>query len=290
MPNSFLLFIIVCLFGYIIKMKWEFSRKLRQLNAASQSVAKPVSGTVPYIKSRATVTRAKPIANSETADTTDDQLGTPRSEAVISVKQKIEPVVSKDHLATSSDDSQSEEKLTQQTEEKFTQQTVDTNKQDAENTANPANRDYFISLYLQAPDNTSFAGYELLQAILSAGFRYGEHSIFHYFESKSVMCDSLFSLSSAISPGTFDLPNMGSYTTKALSFILNASVHDDPLAVFDKMLHVAGQLRESLGGELLTSDCRPLTKEQVRDLCMDINHYVKQKNNLDMFEQMEATV
>ena len=209
----------------------------------------------------------------------DRQSQTKKADVAISAEQKIEPVVSRGNSVASSDDSLAEEKLNNHA--------VDVNNHDAKKTVNKAEQDCFISLYLQAPGNTSFVGYELLQAILSAGFRYGEHSIFHYFEGKSVMCNSLFSLSSAISPGTFDLPNMGSYTTKALSFILNASVHEDPLAVFDKMLNVAGQLRESLGGELLTSDCTPLDKEQVRDICMNISHYVNQKKNLDMFEQME---
>ena len=148
----------------------------------------------------------------------------------------------------------------------------------------------FIRSCIESSENKPYMGYELLQAILSSGLRYGEHSIFHYYSNKMVKDEVLFSLASAIDPGTFDLPRMGAFSTRALTIVMDTSKHKDSLKVFEKMLHVAGQLSEDLGGRVLNSDKQVLTKEYVRDICMRINVKEKDKLNLDLFEHAEALV
>ena len=151
-------------------------------------------------------------------------------------------------------------------------------------------QDSFISLYIESQEGRAYIGYELLQAILSSGLRYGKHSIFHYYSDKMTQDGILFSLASAIDPGTFDLPHMGSFSTRALTVVMDASRTPDPLKVFEKMLNVAGQLCEDLGGRVLNSDRELLTKEYVREICMQINSRQKGKLNMDLFEQVDALV
>jgi cell division protein ZipA len=283
MPTSFLVFIIVCLLGYILKMKWEFSRRLRN-TASLETTTKKAAETVGYIKPQTTTTQQSSSINTEdTEDVVNSDCVNKASAVKASVKkQKVEPAVSKEKVSQSRPVKQGAPKVTRYYDSVTNDKVkVKTNKKE---------KDLFISLYLQAPEDNVYTGYELLQAILSTGLRYGEHSIFHFFDGNSAQGLPLFSLSSAISPGTFDLPNMGGFSTKALSFIMNVSKLDDPLAVFEKMLHVASQLREGLGGILLSAQCEELTKEHVRESCMKINSYIQNKNNLDLFDQMEVTI
>jgi cell division protein ZipA len=150
--------------------------------------------------------------------------------------------------------------------------------------------DLFISLYIESSLERPYSGYELLQAILSSGLRYGEHSIFHYYADKTSKDKTLFSLASAVKPGTFDLPRMGAFSTRALTLVLDVEKVDEPLKAFEKMLHVAGQLCEYLGGKVLNSDRELLTKECVRDTCLSLNNHLQNKSNYNLFEQLEVTI
>lgn len=147
-----------------------------------------------------------------------------------------------------------------------------------------------IVLYLLAAEGRPYSGYELLQSILSNGFRYGEQQIFHRYQDKANKGPILFSLASAKGPGTFDLPNMGGFMTQGLVLVLD--VHDvvGPMAAFELMLHVTGQLSEDLGGKVLDENRELLTKERVRELCLEVNRFEKSKNNLDLFSQPSDSV
>ena len=78
-----------------------------------------------------------------------------------------------------------------------------------------------VILYLMAPSNSTFGGYELLQALLSAGLRFGEQQVFHRHEHKDGRGKTLFHCASAESPGTFDLSKMGSFATRGLCLFFN---------------------------------------------------------------------
>src|SRR3990167_2175937 len=80
----------------------------------------------------------------------------------------------------------------------------------------PSANDVVVALYLMMPEGMTYAGYELLQALLSAGLRFGEHRIFHRHTHKDGRGDVLFHCASAIAPGTFDLTKMGSFTSQGL--------------------------------------------------------------------------
>lgn len=152
---------------------------------------------------------------------------------------------------------------------------------------NPSDEDTtlpeFIILYLRASEDKPYGGYELLQALLSNGLRYGKHNIFHQFDSNTARAKILFSLSSAIQPGTFDLPKMGGYSTPALSLFFKPEEVENPMKVFESMLNTAGQLSEDLGGKVLCADRELLTKEKVRDICLRIHRHEKHVSNLDLF-------
>lgn len=109
-----------------------------------------------------------------------------------------------------------------------------------------------ITLHVVAKENKTFAGYELLQALLSSGLRFGEMNIFHYYGNEPQK--ALFSLLSATEPGIFDMPNIGAFSCKGLTLFMKRSDDtQDNNNRYALMLKTARHLSEDLHGLLLNS-------------------------------------
>ena len=139
--------------------------------------------------------------------------------------------------------------------------TLNTTSHHTKNVANP--HDYVMALYLMAPDNCVYGGYELLQSLLSVGLRYGKQRIFHRHAHKDGRGDVLFHCASDRSPGTFDLTKIGALTLKGFCFFFSAASVEDPLSAFDCMLETLDLLVDDLGGHVLDDQRVLLTKEKM---------------------------
>lgn len=125
-------------------------------------------------------------------------------------------------------------------------------------------RDYII-FYLIAPVDRPFVGYELLQALLAAGLRFGAMNVFHRYASDEEQSPSLFTVASAVEPGIFDLANIGAFSCPGLSMFMSLSANEDPREAFELMLETGLQLAEDLGGTLCDDTRKILTEETVED-------------------------
>lgn len=143
--------------------------------------------------------------------------------------------------------------------------------------------DHTIILYLMAPEGQLYAGYELLQALLSAGLRFGKRRIFHRHVHKDGRGDILFHCASAVEPGTFDLTKMGAFTCTGLSFFFSTSAVEDPLATFDCLLETLDLLIEDLGGQVLDDSRTLFTKEKMIQYRQKIRASERNKMTTDMF-------
>ena len=143
---------------------------------------------------------------------------------------------------------------------------------------------HFIIIRLIAPKNTSYVGYELMQALLSAGLRYGSHNIFHYHEEIGEGEKILFSLASAVEPGTFELSQMGSITCPGLTLFMEYSSNSEtnPLNRLTLMLDTARQLSEDLGGQLFTDKLKPLTEHDIKRWRIQFEGYEQNKKMGDL--------
>jgi cell division protein ZipA len=142
-----------------------------------------------------------------------------------------------------------------------------------------------ITFNIVADEPRSYMGYELLQAMLSAGMRYGQHNIFHRHEQKTGRGALLFSLASICKPGTFDLSKMGGFSTPGLSLFFTADKMNDPVAVYELMLKTAGQLVEDLGGHVLDEHKQLLTPATVVKQRQLLHQYLAAKQVPDLFEE-----
>ncbi len=124
----------------------------------------------------------------------------------------------------------------------------------------------FIVIHLFTDGERHYRGYELLQALLTSGLRYGKKGIFHRHEDLTGKGPILFSLAQAIEPGTFDLPKMGSFTTPGLIFFMMSSQLQNPLHAFDLMLNTVKSLQRELGGSLYDEKRQSLTSIKIEQL------------------------
>lgn len=120
-----------------------------------------------------------------------------------------------------------------------------------------------VTLYIIAQPQEKFQGYDLLQVLLSAGFRYGEMSIFHRHQKSNGEGKILFSLASATEPGIFDMDNMGAFSCKGLSLFMQLTSEEHDLNALELLLQTAEQLAEDLNGSILGADRKPLTKTMI---------------------------
>jgi cell division protein ZipA len=121
-----------------------------------------------------------------------------------------------------------------------------------------------IVLYVMAPVNQPFVGYELLQAVTAAGLRFGKMDIFHYQDDEKPE-NVLFSLCSAVEPGSFDIANMGALICPGLSLFMRISAVENSKTVFNLMLETAGQLADDLAGYVCDEKRQPLTDEKLHE-------------------------
>ncbi|EKD77411.1 MAG: cell division protein [uncultured bacterium] len=141
-----------------------------------------------------------------------------------------------------------------------------------------------VALYLMAQEGNTFGGYELLQALLSAGLRFGDQRIFHRHAHKDGRGDILFHCASAVAPGTFDLTQMGSFQCSGLCLFFSANDVAEPLATLDCLLETIDQLVEDLGGQVLDDKRMTFTKEKMISYRQQLREVESSQITADLFD------
>lgn len=141
-----------------------------------------------------------------------------------------------------------------------------------------------ISLNLYAQTDKPYAGYELLQSLLSCGMRFGAMNIFHRHEKKTGVGPILFSLASCTKDGTFDLAKIGAFSCNGLVLFMKPHDVGEPVKVFEMMLETADQLINDLGGKVLNEKQQLLKKEDVLTLHQQLKQYEKDRKTMDLFD------
>lgn len=144
--------------------------------------------------------------------------------------------------------------------------------------------DNIIALRLIAEKDNSYNGYELLQALLANGFRFGKMDIFHRHENMHGQGKVLFSLASVSEPGTFDVHNMGGISCEGLTIFMRFTDHEEPSKILDTMLETSRALADDLGGELWDDKNLPLDKSSIERWQAKIDQFIAGKYSYDLFE------
>lgn len=140
-------------------------------------------------------------------------------------------------------------------------------------------------IMLAAKPGKPYAGYELLQSLLSSGLRFGAMDLFHRFEDPTGKGKILFSVASASESGTFEINKMGAFVGKGLMMFLRLSSHKDLHFAFDAMIDTAKQLIEDLGGDILDDQRKILTSEKIEMMRKKVVEFEQKQLTGDLFDQ-----
>lgn len=132
-----------------------------------------------------------------------------------------------------------------------------------------------LMIFVVAQGAAVFAGYELLQTLLTCGLRFGEGGLFHRHQHASGQGPILFSLAAATPAGVFDLQNMGAMTMKGLCLFMELSGnHTIDQERYDLFIHTAKQLAQELHANLLDERQRPLTPATIASMQAQITQEI----------------
>lgn len=138
--------------------------------------------------------------------------------------------------------------------------------------ANPAAENETVMIFLLAKSERQLAGYELLQAVLSAGFRFGEGGLFHRHQFPNCQGPVMCSLAAATATGVFDLQNIGAFVVHGLCLFMQVSGYKEIDAErFDVMLDTARTLSDSLDTYLLDDLRSPMSEQSIQRYHQKLN-------------------
>jgi len=124
-----------------------------------------------------------------------------------------------------------------------------------------------IMLFVSAKGQHIFAGYELLQTLLTCGLRFGDGGLFHRHQHSTGQGPVLFSLAAATATGMFDLQNIGAMSVKGLCMFMELS-HNPTIDQerFELFIKTAQHLATELNANLLDDRQRPINEATIAKL------------------------
>lgn len=122
-----------------------------------------------------------------------------------------------------------------------------------------------ISLMVMAEPGEVFEGEAIDIAAKELNLRLGERHIYHRHENHDGSGGKLFSMASALKPGSFEKDEFGQFATPGLSLFLMQTLPGKSVVAFEMMLRTARQLAQKLGGELWNDQRQALTPEGIED-------------------------
>jgi len=118
-----------------------------------------------------------------------------------------------------------------------------------------------ISLSVMAFAGQHFHGRDIEQVATDLNLILGDRDIFHRNENHDGTGSKLFSMASAVKPGTFSLDTIDDFTTPGLALFLMQTLPGKSMVAFEMMVRTARQLAQALGGELWDDQRQVLTPE-----------------------------
>lgn len=138
------------------------------------------------------------------------------------------------------------------------------------NQVNSASPDQYnsqiMALTVMARQPGCFLGKRLLEAFQEVHLHFGDRKIFHRYENQDGTGRKIFSLTSMIEPGYFNLSKMDVFTTPGILLFFPLGEPNQSISAFEQMLRTAKLLCLRLDGELKDERRRPLSDQMIDQL------------------------
>ena len=136
--------------------------------------------------------------------------------------------------------------------------------------------DRIVTLFLQARDNQTITGIDLLDASLKSGLVFGSHDIFHRVREEDV--EPVFSMANLTKPGSFDKTAWNTMEIRGVTMFMTLPGPRNALDAWDSMLATSRRLAELLHADLMDDQHEVFTRQRSLQIKEDLREYERQKN------------
>lgn len=136
-----------------------------------------------------------------------------------------------------------------------------------------------LVLNVRASDENPIQGASLLPMLLTLGFKFGEHDIFHRHVNTNGKGPILFSLTNMFKPGVFDIDNIENFSTYGLSLFMMLPIEGDAQQVFNMMHNAARKLSEEFDGRILDGNKVGVSKQSMQQYVERIREFERKRIN-----------
>ncbi len=110
-----------------------------------------------------------------------------------------------------------------------------------------------------------------MEILVDSGMTFGEMDIFHLHDQAGNA--QLFSLASAVEPGTFEMATIDQFSTPGVTLFMRVHELSEPLQVLDSMLSVANTIAQELDGEVRDETRSVMTPQTIEHCRQSITEF-----------------
>lgn len=146
-----------------------------------------------------------------------------------------------------------------------------------ENDADQAPENEVLILNVRVPEGKVIQGAALLPSLLTLGFKFGEHNMFHRHAASNGKGPRLFTLANMFNPGTFDIDNMENFNSTGVSLFMTLPIDADAHQVFNMMHNAARKLADEFGAQVLDGRRSVLTRQSLQQYVEKIREFERRR-------------
>ncbi len=205
-----------------------------------------------------------------------------RGRKTVAEKIRKEPVMENtnadDQMRIDFDDSASQSAFGTSTTTTDSNATKATNEASQNAQSEPAASDVLV-LNIRARNDKPIEGAALLPMLLTLGFKFGEHDIFHRHVNTNGKGPVLFSLTNMFKPGVFDIDNMENFDTYGIALFMMLPIEGDAQQVFNMMHNAARKLADEFDCQILDGNKSTLSKQSLQQYVERIREFERKRIN-----------
>lgn len=134
-----------------------------------------------------------------------------------------------------------------------------------------------LVLNVRANTDKPIEGAALLPMLLTLGFKFGEHEIFHRHVNTNGKGPILFSLANMLKPGNFDIDNIENFSTLGVSLFMMLPIEGDAQQVFNMMHNAARKLADEFDCRILDGNKVAISKQSIQQYIERIREFERKR-------------